>query len=152
MDILHPVTGLAQFDGLALANRVMLGTFFAISGYHKLFNAGRRATLATTFKADGCYSPAMMWAVPLGEFFGGLAILMGFLTPLAALGLVLICGGAVFFDGVKRVRAWRPIDRADAVDDALYLPEVLYVAMLLFLILGGPGRYSADAYLWTLFR
>ena len=32
-------------DAALTLNRVALGTFFAISGYHKLFNPSRHATL-----------------------------------------------------------------------------------------------------------
>jgi uncharacterized membrane protein YphA (DoxX/SURF4 family) len=35
-------------------NRIALGIFFAISGYHKLFNASRHATLTRTLQDDGC--------------------------------------------------------------------------------------------------
>lgn len=139
------VSGFAAYDALLLADRLALGTFFAISGYHKLFNATRRKSLAETFKADGCYSPFTMAAIPLGEALGGLALLAGFLTPLAACGLIAICGGACLLDGTKRIKAWAPLDAADEVDDFLYLPEVLYVVMLGFLILAGPGQWSIDA-------
>lgn len=143
-DLVH---GLGAFDVAALADRLALGTFFAISGYHKLFNTTRRASLATTFKADGCYSPFTMFAVPLGELLGGVALVVGLLTPVAALGLILICSGACLLDGIKRVREWGPLDAADRVDDFLYLPELLYVIMLSFLVLAGPGKWSVDALL-----
>ena len=34
--------------------------------------------------------------------------------------------------------------RALGLDDFLYLPEVLYVIILVWLIFSGPGRYSLD--------
>jgi hypothetical protein len=40
-------------------NRVALGVFFAISGYHKLFNASRRATLTRTGKTTVHARPIM---------------------------------------------------------------------------------------------
>lgn len=129
----------------ALILRAALGTFFLISGYHKLFNPTRRASLEATFRADGCYNPIMMWIIPLGEFFGGLGILVGALTPLAAAGLILICAGACVLDGAKRVRDWKPLDPADTLDDWLYLPETLYIVMLVALIAIGPGPLSIDA-------
>ena len=36
-------------------NRVALGVFFAISGYHKLFNASRHAALTRTLQDDGVH-------------------------------------------------------------------------------------------------
>jgi uncharacterized membrane protein YphA (DoxX/SURF4 family) len=148
MILLSPIQGLGAFDVASLVDRMALGAFFTISGFHKLFNQSRRASLAATFKADNCYSPVMMWLIPMGELFGGLAVATGFLTPLACLGLIVICGGACLKDGLKRVRAWVPLDRADAMDDVLYLPETLYILMLVFLILIGPGAYSLDARIW----
>lgn len=151
-DYLNPVTGLSLPDAAALVNRLALGVFFSISGFHKAFNATRRASLRETFAADGVKSPALMYVIPAGELLGGLAVLAGFLTPLAAAGLIVICAGACLLDGLKRIKAFQPLDAADALDDVLYLPEALYLFMLLFLILTGPGRFSVDSYLFSLFR
>lgn len=127
-------------------NRVALGVFFAISGYHKLFNASRHAALTRTLQDDGVHGlPLMQWLLPSAEFSGGWALILGFLTVLAALGLFVICAGAIAFDAVKRVRAWQPIDRADWIGDLLYIPEALYCIGLTVVILGGPGPWSLDA-------
>lgn len=127
-------------------NRVALGVFFAISGYHKLFNASRHAALTRTLQDDGVHGlPFMQWLLPSAEFSGGWALILGFLTVLAALGLFVICAGAIAFDAVKRVRAWQPIDRADWIGDLLYIPEALYCIGLAVVILGGPGPWSLDA-------
>jgi putative oxidoreductase len=125
--------------------RGSLGLFFAFSGYHKLFNASRRQTLKDTFTADKVKPLSFfMWAIPLGEMFGGAAVLMGFLTAVASMGLIAICGGACALDGMKRIKEWKPLDAADAVDDMLYLPEFLYIVMLTVLIMVGAGTFSFD--------
>lgn len=152
MTWLSPTTGLAAYDVASLVDRLALGGFFTISGFHKAFNATRRASLAQTFKTDGVASPVMMLAIPAGELLGGLAILLGFLTPIACMGLILICSGACFLDGLRRIKEWAPLNKADALDDLLYLPETLYVLMLVTLILLGPGKWSADSYLATVMR
>jgi putative oxidoreductase len=127
-------------------NRVALGMFFAISGYHKLFNASRHATLTQTLQDDGVRAvPIMQWLVPGIEFSGGWALITGLLSALAAFGLFVICLGAVVFDSIKRVGAWQPIDRADWLGDLLYLPEALYCIGLAVVMLGGPGPWSLDA-------
>jgi uncharacterized membrane protein YphA (DoxX/SURF4 family) len=132
-------------------NRVALGMFFAISGYHKLFNASRHATLTQTLQDDGVRAvPIMQWLVPSIEFSGGWALIIGLLSALAALGLFAICLGAVILDATKRVRAWQPIDRADWLGDLLYLPEALYCIGLAVVMLGGPGPWSLDAKISTL--
>ena len=127
-------------------NRGALGMFFAISGYHKLFNASRHATLTQTLQDDGVRAvPIMQWLVPSIEFSGGWALIIGLLSALAAFGLFAICLGAVILDATTRVRAWQPIDRADWLGDLLYLPEALYCIGLAVVMLGGPGPWSLDA-------
>ncbi|MEO8524831.1 MAG: DoxX family protein, partial [Caldimonas sp.] len=80
-------------------NRVALGLFFSISGYHKLFNAARHATLTRTLQDDGVRGvQVMQWAVPGVEFSAGCALLIGLLSALAAFGLFVVCIGAVALD------------------------------------------------------
>ena len=137
----------AQAPNAALTlNRVALGAFFAISGYHKLFNQSRHATLASTLQSDGVHAlPIMQWVLPGAEFSGGCALIIGLLSVLAALGLFVICVGAFALDSVKRIRAWQPVDRADWLGDLLYLPESLYCIGLSVVMLAGPGPWSFDA-------
>ena len=72
--------------------RVATGSFFALSGFHKLFNRARHCTLVNTLTDCGvpCVS-AMQWFVPSVELSAGLGLAVGFLTPFAALGLIAIC-------------------------------------------------------------
>jgi uncharacterized membrane protein YphA (DoxX/SURF4 family) len=133
-------------DAALTLNRVALGIFFAISGYHKLFNPSRHATLTQTLQDDGVHAvPIMQWLVPGIEFGGGWALIIGLLSALAAFGLFVICLGAVAFDAIKKVRAWQPIDRADWLGDLLYIPESLYCIGLAVVMLGGPGPWGLDA-------
>ena len=137
----------AQAPNAALTlNRVALGVFFAISGYHKLFNASRHATLTSTLRDDGVHGlPIMQWLIPSVEFSGGLALIVGLLSVLAAFGLFVVSAGALALDAFKRIRAWQPIDRADWLGDLLYVPEALYCIGLTVVMLGGPGPWSLDA-------
>jgi uncharacterized membrane protein YphA (DoxX/SURF4 family) len=147
MHMIQLITQGAQAPYAALTlNRLALGVFFAISGYHKLFNASRHATLIRTLQDDGVHAvPIMRWLLPSAEFGGGSALILGLLSALAAFGLFVICSGALALDAVKRVRAWQPIDRADWLGNLLYVPEVLYCIGLTVVMLGGPGRWSLDA-------
>ena len=143
----------AQAPNAALAlNRVALGAFFAIGGYHKLFNASRHATLTRTLQDDAVHAlPIMQWLLPSVEFGGGVALIIGLLSVLAAFGLFVICFGALALDAVKRIRAWQPIDRADWLGDLLYVPEALYCIGLAVVMLAGPGQWSLDAKITALF-
>jgi putative oxidoreductase len=141
------ITQGAHAPNVALTlNRLALGAFFAISGYHKLFNSSRHATLTRTLQDDGVHAvPVMQWLLPSVEFGGGCALIIGLLSVLAAFGLLVICVGASALDAVKRIRAWGPVDRADWLGDLLYVPEALYSIGLTVVMLAGPGPWSLDA-------
>ena len=68
-------------------NRIALGAFFTVSGFHKLFNRQRHAVFVRELVTDRV--PRLdfnQWFAPSIEFFGGLALLTGMLALLAALG------------------------------------------------------------------
>jgi uncharacterized membrane protein YphA (DoxX/SURF4 family) len=81
----------------------------------------------------------------LVEFAAGAAVFIGFLAPLAALGLLVIILVAIATSGRQRMKLYKPVDEADRIDDWLYLPETLYAFMLLIVISAGAGPYSLDA-------
>jgi len=58
------------------------------------------------------------------------------------LAIVLV---ASVTSGRLRIKGYQPIDRADRIDDWLYLPEVLYAFMLIIFVSAGAGPYSLDA-------
>jgi putative oxidoreductase len=131
-------------------NRVALGVFFGISGYLKLFNATRHATLARTLQEAGVPAvPIMQWLVPGVEFSAGCALIAGLLSVLAAFGLFIICLFAFRLDAIKRIEGWQPINRADWIGDMLYLPEALYCIGLSAVMLAGPGPWSLDVIIVT---
>ena len=83
--------GLGWTDIALTLNRIAVGAFFMLSGFHKLFNAERHRTIVEELKALGV--PALgfnQWWVPSVEFAAGAAVLIGLLAPLAALGLLVI--------------------------------------------------------------
>lgn len=140
------LTGTGGVEIAVTALRVATGTFFAFSGYHKLFNADRHATLVATLEKCGVpFIGFNQWFVPAVEFAGGLALAVGLFTPLAAAGLLTICLVATITDGIGRIATWAPVDAADYADDVLYLPEVIYAIILAFFIAHGAGPVSYDA-------
>ena len=149
MDLLFAGVG---WTGIAMTlNRIAVGTFFMLSGYHKLFNAERHRTIVDELKALGV--PALgfnQWWVPLIEFSAGAAVLVGLLAPLAALGLLVIILVAIATSGHQRMKLYKPIDEADRIDDFLYLPETLYAFMLIMVVSAGAGPYSLDAAILSL--
>jgi uncharacterized membrane protein YphA (DoxX/SURF4 family) len=144
MDLLF--LGVGWTDLALTLNRIAVGAFFMLSGYHKLFNAERHRAVVDELKALGIHAVGFnQWWVPLVEFSAGAAVLVGLLAPLAALGLLVIILVAIATSGRQRLKLYKPIDRADRVDDWLYLPEMLYAFMLIVIVSAGAGPYSLDA-------
>ena len=146
IDILF--NGVGWTDIALTLNRMAVGTFFMLSGYHKLFNPQRHRALADELKELGVHAVGFnQWWVPTVEFTAGSAIVVGFLAPLAALGLLVITLVAIVTSGPQRIKVNKPIDEADRIDDWLYLPEILYAFMLLTVLSAGAGPYSLDAFI-----
>jgi uncharacterized membrane protein YphA (DoxX/SURF4 family) len=143
--------GVGWTDIALTLNRVAVGTFFMLSGYQKLFNPQRHRVLVNELEA--LHIPAVrfnQWWVPTVEFTAGGGVFIGFLAPLAALGLLVIILIASITSGRQTIKAYNPIDKADRIDDWLYLPETLYAFMLIVVILAGPGPYRLDTVIYRL--
>lgn len=131
---------------VALAvQRVALGAFFTISGAHKLFVKERHAKLVANLRENKIpFIPFHEWWVPGWEFFAGFTLVLGFASSFSAAVLAIICIVACFAEARIKVASYKPLNAADALDDYLYLPEVLYVIMLMVIVLGGGGHFSVD--------
>jgi uncharacterized membrane protein YphA (DoxX/SURF4 family) len=138
--------GIGWTDLAMTLNRIAVGAFFMLSGYHKLFNAERHRTFVDELKGLGVHAVGFnQWWVPSIEFSAGAAVVVGLLAPLAALGLLILILVAIATSGRQRLKLYKPIDRADRIDDWLYLPETLYAFMLIVVVSAGAGPYSFDA-------
>ena len=80
--------------------------------------------------------------VSLVEFVCGALLVIGALTPLACLMLGGVMITAVATNAIRSIKASAPLDW---LSELLYLPEVLYLVILLLLFLSGPGWFSADS-------
>ena len=143
--------GVGWTDIALTLNRVAVGMFFMLSGYHKLFNAERHRVFADELRL--LHVPAIgfnQWWVPLVEFSAGGAVVIGLVAPLAALGLLVIILVTSATSGRERIKIYKPIDVDDRIDDWLYLPETLYAFMLIMVISAGAGPYSLDAAILSL--
>ena len=92
-------------------NRIAVGMFFMLSGYHKLFNPQRHRAFADELKGLGVHAIGLnQWWVPTVEFTAGAAVVIGLLAPLAALGLLVVILVAIVTSGPQRIGVYKPID------------------------------------------
>src|SRR3989338_5431016 len=125
--------------------RLGLGIIFTYHGFGKVFGAGTNLgtawnpgmSLLSFFGFPISMIPGMSVVlqamVAWGEFLGGLAILTGFLTELAALGIIIIMAGAIIT--VHGQNGFNMMNRGFEYNFAL-------IMMCFALIATGPGPLS----------
>jgi putative oxidoreductase len=122
--------------------RVLIGIFFCISGGTKLLVPTQFSTMERTLAESHIAFPhASAFFVSLVEFACGAGLVLGLLTPLCALLLIVDMIVAIATNRISSIQASGVLAW---IDDFLYLPEVLYVMILVWLIFSGPGPYSID--------
>jgi len=124
----------AQTDIALLLLRIGAGLIFILHGLPKIKNPpawGRHLGIP----------PITSFLVAIGEFFGGLGILFGFLTQIAAIGPLLVMLGALYYHKFK----WGH-EFISKEGKGFEYPFILAI-IALTLILMGAGAYSIDAYL-----
>lgn len=130
----------------SLLARLALGIFFAISGGNKVFNEKEQELLYKTIADAGIPFPEVNTIfVSYVEFLCGLALIVGLLT---ALGCIALIGDMlVAILTVQLATIPSGLSLLDWLDDFLYLPEVTYIILFIWIIIAGPGRFSLDYYL-----
>ena len=124
--------------------RISLGIFFAISGAKKLFVASRTCQMYETLVGAGVpFAHLMTYFVASIEFIGGCLLVIGLLSSLCCAALIIQMIVAVITVRLATIPAG--LSFLDWLDEFLYLPEVLYILILAWLICSGPGRFSLDA-------
>ena len=116
--------------------RIVFGGAMLQHGLGKLTGPGGPAG----WMGPGAPVPGFLqFLATLAELGGGLAIVLGFLTPIAALGWVVTMAVATQFVASKGA-PWVSADPKGASFEA----ALGYLAVAVLLLLGGPGRYSLD--------
>ena len=75
------------------------------------------------------------------EFVCGVLLVLGALTPLACALLACVMITAITTTAIRNVKASSPLNW---LSEFLYLPEVLYLVILIWLFFSGPGWLSVD--------
>jgi putative oxidoreductase len=127
-----PLTGRAAVGLLLL--RVYAGAALMQHGAHKITNP-------LHWMGDGPGKPAaiLQALAAVSEYLGGLALILGLVTPLAALGIACTMAYAT----------WVHVSRGDPFvgRGASFEPALGYLVSALLLMLAGPGAFSLDALL-----
>lgn len=113
--------------------RVTLGVVFMGTGWGKLHSLDKVTNFFMQLGLPAPHFQAVL--VASTEFFGGLAILLGLATRLAAIPLMITM--IVAIATAKR-------SEIDGVQSLLGFEEFSYLAMYLWLIVAGPGKLSID--------
>ncbi|RZJ24461.1 MAG: DoxX family protein, partial [Flavobacterium sp.] len=93
-----------------------------------------------TWMPPGSGIPAVFLALAaVAEFVGGIALIIGFLTRLAALGIACTMIVAIGFHIIVMGDPF-----INQTGGSSYQVAALYLLLSLLLILTGPGRFSAD--------
>src|SRR6476620_7169302 len=128
--------------------RMILGVGFMVHGWAK-WNRGP-AVLGELLKQAHVPLPlANAWLVTLLEIFGGLALLMGAFVTIVSVPLILSMLGAMLTVNIKygfsAVNTIGLTPEGPQLGPPGYEINLLYVACLVVLILGGAGPLSIDA-------
>jgi putative oxidoreductase len=137
------LTELPQWQWLgAFIARLAVGLLFFLSGRGKLFVPERLQQMRETLVAAGIpfanFNAIFVSAV---EFVFGLLLILGWITPLACIMLGGVMIAAIATTAIKSIKA-PPI--LGWLSEFVYLPEVLYLVILFWLFLSGPGWFSFD--------
>jgi putative oxidoreductase len=126
-----------------LLARISLGVFFAISGGNKLFVLGRTRQMYETIAGAGIPFPHFItYFASSVEFIGGCMLVMGLLSSLCCAALIIQM--IVAITSVRLTTIPAGLSFLDWLDDLLYLPETMYILILIWLICSGPGTISID--------
>lgn len=125
-------------DVSLLLLRVIVGVIFAAHGAQKLFGAfGGPGLEAIVAEPPGGMGP-LGYPVAIGEFFGGLGLIFGFLSRFSAASLIVIMLGAIAMVHGKN---------GFFSQDGGFEFNLALIGLLLPIFLCGPGRYSIGRFL-----
>jgi putative oxidoreductase len=131
----------------SLVARLAVGLLFFLSGRGKLFVPERREQMRQTLiEAHVPFPNLNAVLVSIVEFVCGLLLLLGALTPVACVLLSGVMIMAIATTAIKNVKA-PPL--LGWLSEFLYLPEVLYLVILVWLFLSGPGWLSVDHWIFS---
>ena len=126
----------------SLLARLAVGLLFFLSGRSKLFIPQQREQMRQQLiEAHVPFPEFNAVFISAVEFVCGLLLVLGALTPLACALLAGVMVAAIATTAIRNVKASSALSW---LSEFLYLPEVLYLVILIWLFFSGPGWLSVD--------
>lgn len=114
-----------------LVLRVLIGVAFMVHGFGKIQHP-------SSWMGPDSWAPGWLQALAAGsEFFGGLALALGFITPLAAFLIACTMVTAIVTVHAGHGQPWI------GKDGSFELP-MSYLCVCIMYLLTGPGKFSID--------
>ncbi len=130
-----------EWLGILLA-RLAVGLLFFLSGRSKLFIPQRREQMRQQLiEAHVPFPEFNAVFVSSVEFVCGALLILGALTPIACVMLGALMIVAIATTALRNIKTTSPLGW---LSEFLYLPEVLYLVILIWLFFSGPGWLSVD--------
>ena len=126
--------------------RVIVGVIFAAHGAQKLFGAFGGPGLAAMVKEPPDGMGLLGYPVTIGEFFGGLGLIVGFLTRFSAASLIVIMLGAIFMVHGQN-GFFLGASPESKLRDAGLEYNLALIGLLAPILLAGPGTFSIGRFL-----
>lgn len=131
--------------------RLFLGIAFIYHGAPKLFTAAGHQGFAANLQRMGTPAPgALAWLLGLLEFFGGIALILGVAVTLVTALLTIEMLVALFKVHLPHGFNFVQVTGMSPSGPVFGLPggevNLLYIAALLALLIGGPGPLSFEAW------
>ena len=118
--------------------RIIVGVIFAAHGAQKLFGDWEGPGLAAVVAPPPDGMGPLGYLVTIGEFFGGLGLVFGFLTRFSAASLIVIMIGAIATVHAKN---------GFFLQKGGFEYNLALIGLLLPILLAGPGRFSIGQFL-----
>jgi putative oxidoreductase len=127
-------------DWALLVARVVVGAIFMVHGAQKLFGAFGGPGLSAIVQMMG----PLGYLVTIGEFFGGLGLIFGFLSRFSAASIILIMLGAI---GLVHGQFGFFMNWTGKQAGEGFEYHLLVIGALLPILIAGPGRFAIGRYL-----
>jgi putative oxidoreductase len=136
----------------AIPLRLIIGLGFIHHGYAKL--ARGPESFVNILSALGMFDPLLLaWTTIIIELVGGLAVIAGLLIPLASVPMIVVLLVAIFTvhlpNGFSSIKLQSVTAAGAHFGQPGYETDLLYLAGIIALIVGGSGPLALDRYLFA---